>query len=291
MASPESLLIELSGFDPLITELVGRIGPLLVGFDYLSRVNGWVVDLDDRTPAATFDDLSLSADQRAVNGLLVACDYAVRRGAETADDTSRIIRRESPIAIPDSPLLAGPIRQLANRLSIDSASPPAFARRLRGHELSGSVRSDPALSFEHRSMDNDIGNNTLSSLTVHNEGTADQVRIEGELNERWAVEIGLPASVSLELIDEVERESALMPSFLHGITSYPDDDGIVIGWREGNDPDPYHLGVVIQSWTKALFDIPTADVRIVFAPSTGESTVLTDMRARSQALRLYRDAK
>ena len=290
MASPESLLIELAESDPLITKLVGRIGPLLVGFDYLSRVNGWVVDLDDRTPAATFDDLSLPAEQRAVNGLLVACDYAVRRGAQTAGDTLRIIRRESPIAIPDNTLLADPIRQLAHRLSIDSATPPAFERRLRGHELSGSVRSDPALSFEQRSMDSDIGNNALSSLTVHSEGNADRVRIEGELNERWAVEIGLPESVGPDLVDEVERESALMPSFLHGITSYADDDGIVIGWREGNDPDPNHLGVAIQAWTKALFDIPTAEVRIVFAPPTGESTVLTEMRARSQALRLYRDA-
>lgn len=290
MSSPESLLAELGGQNPQITELINRINPLLVSFDALATIDGWLIDLESAAAGASFDDPSLPPDQRAVNGLLVACDYAVRRGAASVDDARRFILRESPVAFAEPARLCNPLRLLIDALGASGTSTAAFRRRRRGHTLSGQLLSDPALSFEHRSVDQDIGDNSSSSLTVHNESDMDQVLVTGELNERWAVEICLPPAVSLDQITEIEREAPGMPSFLHGVASYSYDDGIVVGWRQGHSPNPRHLGTAIQVWTKTLFDLPTADVRIVFAPAAGESATLTEMRARSTSLRLYRDA-
>ena len=290
MASPESLLAELGDHDPQIMEMIRQVNPLIISFDALATIDGWVIDLRNKAPGVSFDDVALHADQRAINALLVACDYTVRRGATGIEDAQRILRRESPIAIPDPSPLCNPLRRLVEALEICGDAPSAFRRRSRGHALSGEVRSDPALSFEQRSMDRNIGDNTSSSLTVHNESTSDKVVVVGEINERWAVEIGLSPTIELDQVVEIEREAPELPSFLHGITSYSYDDGIVVGWREGNTPDPRHLGIAIQAWSTALYDLPSVEVRIVFAPPTGESATLTEMRARGAALRLYRDA-
>ena len=139
-------------------------------------------------------------------------------------------------------------------------------------------------------MDKDIGDNSLSSLFVHAEGASDQLTVVGEIGERWGVEIGLPAGVTRETVSEVEDEAPNMPSYIRGLTSYSADDGIVVGWAEGHEPDPQHIALVIQAWTKALFDLHAVDVRVVFAPPAGESAVLTEMRERATASRLYRDA-
>lgn len=290
MASPESLLAELGGDDPTIHEMISRISPLIVSFDSLATIDGWIIDLRGGTAGASFDDPGLDPDQRAINALLVACDYAVRRGAASAADARRILRRESPIAIPDPSPLCHQLQALVDSLGVFGLATPAFTRRRRGHSISGDVRSDPALSFEQRSMDQNIGDNSSSSLIVHNESAMDQVLVSGELNERWAVEVGLPASVGLEQITQIEQEIPAMPAFLHGVASYLDDDGIVVGWRHGYAPNPDHLGIAIHAWTKSLFDLPSAEVKIVFAPDSGESVTLNEMRARSTSLRLYRDA-
>lgn len=290
MASPESLLTELGGSNPDIGKRLNRISPLVVSFDSLAAQDGWIIDVGREETGAAFDDPHAEPNQRAINALLVACDYAVRRGAATVDHAKRLIKRESPIAIPDSPVLSESIRALVESLAINTLEPRAFQRRRRGHALTQPLRSDPALSFEQHSVDQNIGDNSSSSLTVHQQGAADRVHVRGQLNERWAVEVGLDPGVALEQVREIEREVPAMPSFLPGITSYSFDEGIVVGWRRGNPPDPHQLGTVIHAWTKALFDLALADVRLVFAPSSGASDELADMRARSASLRMYRDA-
>ena len=99
MTSAESLLVELSASDPLITELIAETGPLLVPFDTLTDIDGWVVDLGGESVSVPFDDPALPPVQRAVNALLVASDYAVRRGASDVADAIRVLRRESPVAV------------------------------------------------------------------------------------------------------------------------------------------------------------------------------------------------
>jgi hypothetical protein len=290
VASAESLLSELGRADPRIIELIAGTGPLLVPFDTLTEIDGWLVDLASDQAAAAFDDPSLPIEQRVVNALLVACDYAIRRGAETVADAATILRRESPVAIQAETDVEACLQRVTNDLGIAGRYPESFARRRRGHELSGSVLSDPAHSFKQRSVDQDIGDNALSSLLVHARGEVDQAFVSGEIGERWAVEIGLPAEASLDMIQTVEREVVVMPSFLRGITSYASSDGMVVGWPHDHVPEPRDIAVVIQAWTKALFDLPIADVRIVFAPGTGESAELTLMRERADSIRMYRDA-
>jgi hypothetical protein len=290
VASAESLLTELTRADPQIVELIAGTGPLLVPFDTLTDIDGWLVDLAGDQAAAPFDDPLVPIEQRVVNALLVACDYAIRRGAETTDDTARILRRESPVAVHAQPSVGSRLRQVISDLGVGSPFQESFARRRRGHELAGNIKTDPALSFKQRSVDLDIGDNALSSLLVHANGGNDRAVALGEVGERWAVTIGLPANASLELIRKVEREAAVMPSFLRGVTSYASSGGIVVGWPHGHAPEPEQIAVVFQAWTKALFDLPNADVQIVFAPDSGESAALTEMRERADAIQMYRDA-
>jgi hypothetical protein len=290
VTSAEALLIDLGGSDPLITELIAETGPLLVPFDTLTDVDGWVVDLNGTNSNVPFDAPDLESERRAVNALLVATDYAIRRGATNVADVIRVLNRESPVSVSGTELLSDIVRSVVVRAGIDGRTPAAFKRRRRGHQLTAGSPSDPAISFKPRSMDKDIGDNSHSSLLILAEGASDDLGVEGEIGERWGVEIGLPAEVTLDTIAEIEREVAIMPSYIRGLTSYADVDGIVLGWPDGQEPDPHTVAVVIQGWTKALFDLHAADVRIVFAPATGESAVLTDMRARATAARLYRDA-
>jgi len=288
--SAESLLSELAGADPRITALIAGTGPLIVPFDTLTDIDGWLVDLAGDQSAAPFDDPSLPTDQRIVNALLVACDYAIRRGAQTTNDALTILRRESPVGITAEPGVVPYLQSLVDQGGIGGAFPPGFSRRRRGHELAGTIKSDPALSFKERSIDQDIGDNAQSSLIVFAGGDSDGATASGEIGERWAVEIGLPGDAGPVLIEAIEREAALMPSYLRGVMSFAREDGIVVGWPHGHGPDPQHIAIVFQAWTKALFDLPTTDVRVVFAPHIGESIELTEMRSRADALRMYRDA-
>jgi hypothetical protein len=285
VTAPEALLLELAANDETVARLIGEMGPLMVPFDMLADIDGWFVDLSSGQAAAMFDDPSLVVDQRAINAALVAVDYGIRRGAESAATVTRLLEREGPISCGDLSRLSGPVRNLIKRLGLADEQPASFARRARGHALSNPVQSDPALSFEERAFDHTIGNNALSSLLVHTDGDREGVRVDGMPSDRWAVEVGLPPETSPSVLDEIEREVALMPSFMRGLSSALDDDGIVLGWREGGEPDAGEIGRVIQAWTQALFDLEYADVLIVFGPPHGPSDALTQMRGRADRLR------
>lgn len=289
MTAPEELLLELAGGDEQVTRMVLEMGPLMVPFDSLADLDGWEIDPHSREPGAIFDDPTLDTDQRIANALLVALDYAVRRGADDVQDALEILGRETPIKIVEPVDATKDLFAFVERIGLIGRANP-FARRARGHELAGGIRSDPALSFQPRSTDNEIGNNALSSFIVHVEGEMNQVSVTGDPSERWGVEIGLSPTVGIERLPEIEAEIAGMPSYLDGVSSTLEDDGLVVGWAGNARPDPHDIGCVIRAWTMALFDIDLVDVRIVFAPARGRSAVLTNMRARAKAYRLYRDA-
>ena len=292
MVAPEALLLEASGHDEYFRSLIESAGPLLAPYDMLVDEDGWLVDPGHSELTAPFDDPARSVDQRAVNALLVACDYAVRRGATDHASARIVLERESPIAVVSIKATAS-IHRTAARFGISAESPadkPAsFARRARAHaELP--FPSDPVLSFQPRPLDWDMGDNSLSSFVVHNEGNQDGLTIIGELSERWGVEVGLPKSMSFEALAEIELDVAEMPSFLRGVTSRFAGQALEVGWVAGQAPEVEQIGNSMRVWSKALFDLEFADVRIFFAPPRGRAPVLTDMRARARAFRLYRDA-
>jgi hypothetical protein len=204
----------------------------------------------------------------------------------------RILKRETPLGVVVNPAAPGPTA-LAEKLGIAVASlseqPPSFARRARAHSAL-SFECDPVLSFQPRTLDWDMGDNSLSSFLVHNEGSGDGVAVTGEMSERWAVDVGLPPSTPLESLPEIELEVAAMPCFLSGVTSLFDGQALEVGWAVGEAPEIEQIGECIQVWTKVLFDMHAVDVRIVFATPRGRSPVLTAMRARARAFRASRDA-
>jgi hypothetical protein len=282
--------MELTGDERKTNRLIAESGPLLVSFDALVDVDGWTIDLRSESSSSLFDNPALPPQQRAVNALLVAVDYAVRRGANSSTEVVAVVKRESPVCVIGAETLGLSLAPLLERMEIQSESPRAFARRSRGHSLAAPVRSDPALSFEERSMDKNIGDNALSSLAVYAGGRVDQFIVSGEIGERWAVEVGLPDNYPDDALDPITSEIARMPAFMQGITSYLDDDGIVVGWRASLQPDPKHIGSVIHAWTKALFDLSLVDLRIVFAPASGEFPELAKMRERARSLHRDRTA-
>jgi hypothetical protein len=289
VTAPESLLLELAGENQLVRERIADIGPLLVPFEILADTDGWVIDLQSADSVTSFDDPALGTDQRTINAALVAVDYAIRRGARTPSAVAAVLQREGPIAFRGLAQASTPIQVLIRQLGVSDDFPSAFSRRATGHELSEPFDSDPSLSFEERAFDHVIGDNALSSLAVHTEGEGNQVLVTGALSDRWGVEVGLPDSTPIAALDEIEAEIARMPSFMRGQSSALDDDGIVLGWRTGIEPDPRKIGLVIQAWTRALFDVEFADVRIAFGPPHGRSALLTEMRSRARAYRLLRD--
>lgn len=293
MVAPEVLLQELAGGDARIGGLIEATGPLLTPYDVLVHEDGWLLDPTSPNPTAPFDDPGLDPNQRIINAMLVACDYAVRRGADTLADVGAVLNRESPLAVRDTDPRLTTERAMARRIGISADSslrrPLSFVRRDRAHAAL-TVPCDPVLSFQPRTLDWDMGDNALSSFVVHNEGERDGVEVTGEVSERWGVTVGLPRSTSFEELINIETEVALMPSFLPGISSWFDGQALEVGWAFGESPEIEHIGECIRVWTMTLFDLEMADVRIVFAPARGRSVLLTTMRSRARAFRLYRTA-
>lgn len=293
MVAPESLLRELARHDPAISTLIDSTGPLVTPYAMLVQTDGWLVDPNSAEQTAPFDDPALRPEQRAINTLLVACDYAVRRGASSVAEVMRILARESPIGILAAEADTALPRQLSRELGIavptGDERPASFSRRARAQaELR--VPCDPVLSFQPRALDWDMGDNSHSSFLVHNLGEVDGLTITGDVSERWGVDVGLPRATPLDALAEIEREVAVMPSFLRGVTSEFNGQTLEVGWRAGEAPAIEDIGQAIWVWTKSLYDLEFADVRIVFAPADGRAPVLTEMRKRALAFRLQRDA-
>lgn len=290
MAAPEKILASLIGGDKELLGVLLEIGPVIVGFPELTDCDGWLVDLASTEPHVHWDDARLSPVERTVRALLVACDYAVRRGAADDRVAREIIRRESPIAIANPRELDVHIRALLESLDLVGPDTPSRRRRALGHALTAPTRTDPVLSFHERHEDVIWGDDALSSFVLTNEGKRDGVTITGQVSERWGVEIGLREDVPMSGLPAIESTVGEIPSFLGGNSSSFDGTSIIVAWARPITVSAEDVGRAIHGWTRALFDLDLVDVRIVFAPSRSRSARLTDMRSRAREYRLYRDA-
>jgi hypothetical protein len=311
--APESLVQTWLGdqCDAASAAIFGQ--PFYVPYDHLAGVNGWTLWLghppvpDALTLLPAPEELLWGEPESAIaTAMLVAADYAIRRGANDLPSARAILDRESPIAIvvPDlvhpslEVILVRAARaglQVVNRriATVDELATivPTFRRRREAHAVNLGRGHDPALSFQERVSDVVIGGNPLSSFVVHNEPERDDVTVTGELSERIGIEIGVAGpEITVEATKVIEDLAATFPSFVDGITSARSDHSLAIGWREGDSPQPLIIGEAFRTWLKALCGASIVDVRIAFASERGASALLTDIRARASAFRRYRDA-
>jgi hypothetical protein len=284
-----------------------------VPYDRLANIEGWslwlghppVPDALDVLPAP--EPLIWDEPATAVaTALLVAADYAIRRGATTAAEARTLLQRESPVAIVVPDTVHANLRLLLEDAS-DSGVPAiyrrvetpeelaenasSFAVRRRAHEVDLGRRHDPALSFQTRVPAVTIGGTARSSFVVHNEPKRDGITISGELSERVGIELGVSGNgITAESTAEIELFASHVPAFLDGISSVLSEHSLTIGWREGDSPDPFDIAEAFRTWLKALLGASIVDVRIAFAPNTGRSALLSEMRARATAFREKRDS-
>ena len=310
--SPESLVQTWLGEDSATTHAAIFNHPLYVPYDQLAGIDGWVVWLghppipDWATLLPAPEELLWGEPSSAIAvALMVAADYAVRRGAVDAETASIILRRESPLAVVVPTEVRRSLTPLLHQLEATgiptahgvpgsraelSAMVHPFSLRSTVHGVNLGRAHDPAQSFEVFAAVDSIGGNSLSSYIVHNEGERDAVTVTGDLSARVGIEIGLGGNHSIEETVAVEQLASEIPGFLTGITSHLVDNSLSIGWRDSEPPAPEEIGEAFRVYLKAMLGIPLVDVRIAFAPPKGRSALLTDMRARAAAFRTYRGA-
>ena len=308
----EELLASALGAGSSLAAAARAIDPFIVPYDQLARVEGWVVWLGhppvpeglSLLPAPDrlmWDDPATAAATAAA----VAADYAARRGARGGQEMKMVLERESPLAIVVPDEVTPGLRLMTDELSrigipvIDRPSDlvaaltavPSFSRRRTAHNADIGRPHDPALSFQQIIVAGRIGGSGQSSFVLHNEGEKDGVKVVGDFGERVGIEIGVYAKgLTAEDTEALERETAVIPSFLNGVSSRPTGDALEIGWRHDARPSAQEIGEVFRAWLKALYDVERVDVRIAFAPPRGRSALLTEMRARAQAIRQRRFA-
>ena len=310
--SPESLVQTWLGENSAATHAAIFNHPLYVPYDQLTGIDGWVVWLG-HPPVPDWATL-LPAPEELLWGdpssaiaitMMVAADYAVRRGATDSTAARVILLRESPLVVivPSEihrsvePLLQQieasgiPTIRIVPKSAEDlSAMVPPFSFRSTVHAADLGRPHDPARSFEEFSAVESIGGNSLSSYVVHNEGERDEVTITGDVSARIGIEIGLGGAIPIEETVSLEQIVASIPSFLTGVTSHRKGNSLKIGWRDSDAPLPEEIGEAFRLYLKVMLGIPLVDVRIAFAPPKGRSALLTDMRARAAAFRTYRSA-
>jgi hypothetical protein len=310
--APEALLARWLGAHASAVASVIYSEPISVPYEQLASIDGWVVWLghppvpDGLSLLPASESLLWNEPETAVaTGLLVAADYAIRRGAGDTETARALLRRESPVAfvVPDG--IRGPgadVLESAKNAGvavvqgrIETASEiagvaEAFGRRHAAHAISLGRLHDPALSFQSRIPNLTIGDNAASSFIVHDQPERDGVTVNGEMSEQFAIEIGVSApDLAPDAWPELERLAATIPSFLDGLSSYLELDALEISWQEGREPDPDVLGEVVRVWLKALIDATMVDVRIGFAPSGGSTVLLAEMHERASEFRRRRN--
>lgn len=287
--------------------------PFHVPYGQLARIDGWVLWLGhppvpDGLPILPAPEEMLWGEpsHAIATALLVAADYAIRRGARDAAAARVVLHRETPVAI----VIPGPLNRSLEpmlqaaegaglpviRGEIESTEELAaliepFGARRMAHSVNVGRLHDPALSFQSYIPEYTIGANSLSSFVVHNEPERDEVTVTGELGQRVAIEIGVSGpDIDLATTAKIETLAAEIPSFLDRVSASVLDHRVTIGWREGDAPMPEQLGRAIQAWLKALAGAQVVDVRIAFAPEKGRSALLTEMRTRAAAFHEFREA-
>lgn len=293
---------------------VSALPPFRPPWADLARRSGWVVWLGlppvpglgvahplPVPPELVWDEPTAALAATAA----VALGYARRRGATDRAGVDALLRREGPVAVvvpaevhPSLRLALAEIEGLGVPLLLGAAAVaerlaalPAFAARAEGHAAPIARVHDPALAFGEIEVVGRMGGDPLSSYVLHPEGERDGVRVTGEPNGRVAVEVGVRgAGFGLAESAALQALAATYPGFLDGVESEEDErgHGLVIGWADGRRPEGTEVGDAIRAWLRALDGVERVDVRLVFAPATGRSARLTEMRARAAAFKDYR---
>lgn len=307
--APESLVAAWFSEYPAVARTATSGLPFAVPYDRLASIDGWLLRAPSTpdTPTTPLPpiphELLVAIDHSGIGAtMLIAADYAVRRGATDAATAARILAAESPVAIAigrsSTSIPAGLLEATAaagvpvlDAVTASAALPAPFLLRAVAHAANIGRLHDPALSFQERVVEETIGGNSLSSFILHNEGEVDGVRVTGELSARVGIEIGLiDEGIDVTDTSEIEELAVAVPSFLNGVCSWREGNSLALGWRSGDAPSARTIGNVIRVWLKGLLGIQGVDVRLAFAPPQGRSALLTDMRARAAAFRQYRAA-
>jgi hypothetical protein len=291
-------------------EALRPLPSLSVPWDQLAMVDGWSAWLGHPPVIAALDLLPLPeplvwGDPVTVIGATVATAlaYAAIRGATSFVSSAAVMRREGPLSIvvpgDISPTLAVMLAE-CTALGIPTVSGGEdVGRRLAelaprrhraaAHAALPGTAHDPALSAEQVAVARTVGDNSLSSFVLHNEGERDGVTITGEPGDRFGVEIGIRGDdIDLALSRLVEADAARMPGFLPGVTSEPDGTSIRVGLSEGVSFDPEATAAVWAAWLREVWGATLVDIRIAFAPDHGRSALLVDMRTRAREYRAWR---
>ena len=293
-----------------LVELISTLPPFDIPWGKLTAVDGWSVWLGHPPVPEGIDILPAppelvwgEPDTVLATAVSASLRYALIRGADSFVAAAGIIQREGPVSliVPGalSPFLAASLAECTAlgipmvTGAITTLDDLALLRQRRArrdaHAVDFGRHHDPALSVQHVEIAGSSGGNALSSFVLHHEGETDGVRVTGTPSERLAIEIGvrgegLDLGASLLLEDDAAR----IPGFLDGVTSGRSGNSITIGWADGRQPDPATLGLLWQTWIKAIWSASLVDVRIAFAPEHGRSALLVDMRTRSAQYHAYR---
>jgi hypothetical protein len=290
--SPERLVQEWLGSERAAVDAAIHADPFYVPFERLATVDGWIVwvghpPVPDGLTLAPLPEPLLWGDPTTTIAvtLLTGADYAVRRDATTSEHASEILHRESPLAI----VIPEPLhRSLDNLVMLaENAGLPVvrgalsdseivdrvagFRMRRVAHAVDLGRKHDPAMSFQDRAHQAEIGGNALSLLSLHDKPERDGVEVIGDLNPALGVEIGNSPTPRLDPA-MLRREIARMPSFLDGVSSWLQADSIAIGWDRAIDPGV--IGEVIHTYLKAIYGAETVDLRIAFgSPGAGDAAL------------------
>jgi hypothetical protein len=310
--APESLLQEWLPEHRSLVERVIFAEPFHVPYDRLATVDGWTLwlghpPIPDGLPLMPAPEELIWDDPgtAVVTALLVAADYAIRRGAVDSMSAAVILHRESPIAI----VIPGPLNQALEPILIaaetagvpvvrgEAESPDelaamidSFGMRRAAHAVDLGRRHDPALSFQTHVPGFTTGGTPLSSLLVHNEPAGEGVKVEQEIGLHLGIAIGVSGpAVTLEKTLELERLAAEIPSFLDRISASVIGDSLSIGWGLDNAPTPEELANAFRVWLSALTGVEVTDVRIEFGVARRSDEELSKMRARANEYRNRRE--
>lgn len=305
MTSPESLAQEWLRGGPAAAEAAIYTSAFYVPYDQLAQVDGWAVWLGhppapDGLPLAPFPESVLwgePADVIAATAL-VSADYAVRRGAIDTETARSILRREAPVALVvpgdlhpaltasvEAAEIAGlpVVRGSTVDRSVLRSEVASFGLRARLHAVDLDRRHDPALSFQERRLRQTIGGNDRSVLFAHLQGKRDGVQISGELSATFGLEIGLAALPGgIASTGDLLRIAAGIPGFLDGVSSWIENESLVVGWDTETPPTAEAIGGAISLYLKELYGSAIVDLRIAFAADRGGSESLAAMSARAE---------
>lgn len=311
--APETLLQQWLPDHQSIVEGVIFAEPFYVPYDQLASIDGWALwlghpPIPDGLPLLPAPESLLwgEASVAIATALLVAADYAIRRGARDIESARVILNRESPVAI----VIPGPLNRSLEPLLTAAetaglavirgevehpdelaAMVDAFGMRRAAHAVDLGRPHDPALSFQLPATQVTSGGSALSSFLVHNEPSSRGIQVDRECGPHLGVSIGICGpDVTLEATAELEQVAATIPAFLDGVTSSLIGNTLTLGWGSDNTLQPETLALAFQTWLRALAGADACEIEIEFGIARQSDAELALLRARSNEFHQRRDA-